>query len=287
MRVGFVGLGIMGRGMAANLLRAGHEVMVYNRTAGRAEALAAQGARVARTPAEVAAFAEITGVCVTDDAAVEDVLRGAGGLLEGLRRDHLIVDHSTISPRQTRAAAEAVAALGGEWLDAPVTGGDRGAAEGTLTIMVGGSAPGYARLLPYLQGIGRTLVHVGGSGSGQLTKLVNNFIGGIALVAASEGLHLAAGAGIAPADLAAALAGGPADSVSLRLLAERLRTGNDRPGFSLGNRLKDMDLALAAARAAAMPAPLGAFAAECFRERLAAGEKDLDQSVVARRHQAP
>ena len=287
MRVGFVGLGIMGRGMAANLLRAGHEVMVYNRTPARMAALADQGALVARTPAEVAAFAEITGLCVTDDDAVEEILRGAGGLLEGLGPDRLIADHSTISPRQTRAAAQAVAALGGEWLDAPVTGGDQGAALGTLTIMVGGSERGYARLFPYLQAIGRTLVHVGGSGSGQLTKLVNNFIGGITLVAAAEGLHLAAGAGIAPADLAAVLAGGPADSVSLRILAERLQSGNDRPGFSLANRLKDMDLALASARAIGMPAPLGAFAAECFRERLAVGEKDLDQSVVARRYPAP
>lgn len=284
MRVGFVGLGIMGRGMAANLVRAGHEVMVYNRTAVRAEPLTAQGARLAASPAEVTAFAEITGVCVTDDAAVRALLTGPQGLIAGLRPGHMIADHSTISPAQTRLAAEAVAAAGGEWLDAPVTGGDRGAAEGTLTIMVGGSELGYQRLTPYLRAIGRTLVHVGASGSGQMAKLVNNFIGGIALVAAAEGLFLAQNAGIPPADVAAALAAGPADSVSLRLLAERLHNGNDQPGFSLANRLKDMDLALAAARALKLPAPLGALAAECFRERLAAGEGDLDQTVVARRN---
>ena len=148
---------------------------------------------------------------------------------------------------------------------------------------MGGSTEGYARLQPYLKAVGRTLVRVGDSGSGQLTKLVNNLVGGIGLVAAAEGLSWAAGAGIGAAALAGALEGGPADSVSLRLLAERLESADDRPGFSLANRLKGMDLALAAARSLGAPMALGAMAAECFRERAAVGEGDLDQSVILRR----
>lgn len=284
MRIGYVGLGIMGRGMAANLLKAGHELIVYNRTAERMRPLLERGATAAASPAEVAAAAEITGVCVTDDDAVEAVLAGAGGLLEGLRPGAIVVDHSTISPGQTGRAARAAAERGAEWLDAPVTGGDRGAAAGTLTIMVGGSAEGFERLQPYLRAVGRTLVHVGGSGKGQLVKLVNNFIGGIALAAAAEGLTMGLRGGVPLETMMRVLSAGSADSVSLRLLAERLQSGDDQPGFSLANRLKDMDLALAAARSLGACLPVGAVSAEMFRERLAAGERDLDQTVVARRY---
>lgn len=284
MRVGYIGLGIMGSAMAANLLRAGHELLVYNRSAQRVRPLLDLGAAAAGSPAEVAARSEITGICVTDDAAVEAVLAGPGGVLEAVRPGTLLVDHSTISPEQTERAAKAVSAAGAEWVDAPVTGGDRGAAAGTLTIMVGGSEEAFARLQPYLAAIGRTLVHVGGSGKGQLVKLVNNLIGGVALAAAAEGLAIGLRGGVPLQTMMQVLSAGSADSVSLRLLAERLQSGDDRPGFSLANRLKDMDLALAAARALGACLPVAAVSAEMFRERLAAGERDLDQTVLARRY---
>ncbi len=287
MRIGFIGLGIMGRGMVGNLLKAGHELIVYNRGTERMQPFVDRGAKAAASPAEVAAGSEITGVCVTDDAAVEAVLSGPEGLLEGLGPDGIVLDHSTISPEQTLRAARAAAERGAEWLDAPVTGGDRGAAAGTLTIMVGGSAAGFRRVQPYLQVIGKTLVHVGGSGKGQLVKLINNFIGGIALAAAAEGLTIGLRGGVPLETLMRVLTAGSADSVSLRLLAERLQSGDDRPGFSLANRLKDMDLALAAARALGACLPVGAVAAEMFRERAAAGEKDLDQTVLVRRYGGP
>jgi len=287
MRIGYVGLGIMGRAMAGNLLQAGHELIVYNRSAERVRPFVERGAKAAASPAEVAAAAEITGVCVTDDAAVEAVLAGPGGLLDGLRPGGIVVDHSTISPGQTLRAARAAAERGAEWLDAPVTGGDKGAAAGTLTIMVGGTAAGFHRLQPYLQAVGKTLVHVGDSGKGQLVKLVNNFIGGIALAAAAEGLTIGLRGGVPLQTMMQVLSAGSADSVSLRLMAERLQSGDDKPGFSLANRLKDMDLALAAARALGACLPVGAVSTEMFRERLAAGERDMDQTVIVRRYGEP
>lgn len=284
MRVGFVGLGIMGRGMAGNLLQAGFALTVYNRSAERASALVERGAALGASPAAVARSSEIIGVCVTDDAAVEAVLSGDEGLLAGLAPGKIVLDHSTISPQQTRSAAARAAACGAEWLDAPVTGGEQGAAAGTLTIMVGGSAAGFSQASPYLQRVGRTLVHVGGSGQGQLVKLVNNFIGGVALVGAAEGLRLGLAGGVPLETMMEVLTAGSADSVSLRLLADRLRSGDDRPGFSLANRLKDMDLALEAARALGVCPALGALAAELFRERAVRGERDLDQTAIQRRY---
>lgn len=288
MRLGFAGLGIMGQRMAANLLRGGHSVTVYNRTADRPEvqALVGAGARVAATPAEVAADAEIVGICVTDGVAVADLLHGPHGILGALRPGQLVADHSTIAPAQARALATATAAAGGEFLDAPVTGGDRGAASGTLTIMVGGSEAGFTHLLPYLRCMGRTIVHVGPSGQGQLVKLVNNFIGGIALAGAAEGLWLGLRGGVSLERMMEVLSAGSAQSVSLQLLADRMRSGDSDPGFSLRNRLKDMDLAMASARELAAALPLGGAVAELFRERLACGEGDLDQSVLVRRYLA-
>lgn len=284
MRVAYVGLGIMGRGMVANLLRAGHEVTVFNRTPERAEPLRALGARVAASAAAAAVGAEVVGICVTDGRAVADVLRRGDGLLAALRPGQIVVDHSTISPAETVAFADEVASRGAVWCDAPVTGGDRGARDGTLTIMVGGEAEVFARLDPYLRAMGRTIVHVGPVGRGQVVKLVNNYIGGVALVAAAEGLFLGLAAGVPLDRLLAVCTAGSANSVSLQLLADRLARGDFDPGFSLANRLKDMDLALEAARRQGLAVPLGAVAAELFRERAAAGESPLDQTVVARRY---
>lgn len=279
MRVGFIGLGIMGRGMAANLLRSGYDVVVYNRTQSRCGGLAAAGAAVAATAAEVAEAADIIGLCVTDGAAVSAVV---DQLRPVLRPGQLVCDHSTIAPEQARQAADTVAQAGAEMLDAPVTGGDQGARDGTLTIMVGGSEGGYAQALPYLQAIGKTILHVGPSGQGQVVKLVNNWIGGVALVAAAEGLAFGLRAGVDLDTMMGVLTAGSADSVSLRLLAERLRQQRWEPGFSLRNRIKDMVLCQQAAAELGLALPVGDAALERFHERLNRGEGDEDQSVVAR-----
>ncbi len=281
MRVGFIVLGIMGRGMVGNLLKKGFDVTVYNRTVERTAPFREQGAAVARSIGEVGRTADVVGLCVTDGAAVEAV---AAELLPALRAGQLVVDHSTISPEQTRRLAERLAQSGAEWLDAPVTGGDRGAAAGTLTIMVGGSAEGFAAIGAYLEAVGKKIVHVGGSGQGQLVKLVNNFIGGVALAGAAEGLLLGLRGGVALGTMMEVLSAGSAASVSLQLLADRLGRGDFQPGFSLANRLKDMDLAMEAARSLGAPLPVGGAVAELFRERRVAGEGDLDQTVLMRRY---
>lgn len=281
MRVGFIGLGIMGRGMVGNLLKKGFDVTVYNRTAERAAPFREQGATVARTVPEIVRTADVIGICVTDGAAVEAV---AAQLLPALRPGQWVVDHSTISPEQTRDLGERVAGAGAEWLDAPVTGGDRGAAAGTLTIMVGGSAQGFSAIGAYLEAMGKKIVHVGSTGQGQLVKLVNNFIGGVALAGAAEGLLLGLRGGVALGTMMEVLSAGSAASVSLQLLADRLTRDDFKPGFSLANRLKDMDLAMEAARALGAPLPVGGAVAELFRERHVAGEGDMDQTVLMRRY---
>ena len=281
MRVGFIGLGIMGRGMAGNLLKKGFDLTVYNRTVERTVPFREQGAAVARSVAEVVRTTDVVGICVTDGAAVEAV---AGELLPSLRPGQLVVDHSTISPEQTRNLAARVARIGAEWLDAPVTGGDRGAAAGTLTIMVGGSAEGFTAIGAYLEAVGKKIVHVGATGQGQLVKLVNNFIGGVALAGAAEWLLIGLRGGVKVGTMMEVLSAGSAASVSLQLLADRLARGDYQPGFSLANRLKDMDLAMEAARALGAPLPVGGAVAELFRERRVAGEGDMDQTVLIRRY---
>jgi 2-hydroxy-3-oxopropionate reductase len=284
LRAGFIGLGIMGRGMAGNLLRKGIGLAVYNRHAEVAAPFAERGALVCTSPAAVAAECDVVGICVTDGAAVAEVVRA---MLPALRPGQYVVDHSTIAPEQARRLALEVAAAGAEMLDAPVTGGDRGAAAGTLTIMVGGSAAGFSAVGPYLEAIGKKIVHVGGSGQGQLVKLVNNFIGGVALAGAAEGLLLGLRGGVRLATMMEVLAAGSAASVSLELLADRLARADFEPGFSLANRLKDMDLALEAARGLGAETPVGAVATERFRACLEAGEAGRDQTVLMRRYLGP
>lgn len=279
MDVGFVGLGVMGRGMAGCLLRAGHRVTVYNRTPGPEKALVSLGAQAARSPAEVARNSRVVCVCVTDGAAVRQVLDGPEGILAGASPGTVVVDHSTIAPEEARALRDLCASRGVRFLDAPVTGGDVGAREGTLTIMVGGDEEAYREVLPVLQAMGRHIEHVGGSGQGQLLKLINNLVGGIALVAAAEGLALGLAGGLTLEKMMSVLSRGSAQSVSLSLMGERLRTGERQPGFAVKHRMKDFDLALQAARTLRVPLPAGALAAELMRRLLADGKGDLDQSA--------
>lgn len=266
--------------MADNILRAGFELVVTNRTPDRARELVQKGARFVPTPAEVMHQADLVGICVTDGAALRAVLTGPSGALSAMRRGQWMVDHSTIAPDEAQHWGHRARDQGVEFLDAPVTGGDQGARAGTLTIMVGGSANGFRAIGPYLQAIGRTIVHVGPSGQGQLVKLVNNLIGGAAMVAASEGLALGLRAGVPLPVLMQVLSAGSADSVSLRLLAERLTNDSWQPGFSLRNRCKDMALARDAAEAMHLPLPVGEAATTVFLNRLAQGDGEMDQTVV-------
>lgn len=266
--------------MAENILRAGFELVVTNRTPERAHELVQKGARFVATPAEVMHQTDVVGICVTDGAALQAVLSGPTGALAATRQGQWLVDHSTIAPDEAQHWARQAQAHGAELLDAPVTGGDQGARDGTLTIMVGGSVDGFRAIGPYLQAIGRTIVHVGPSGQGQCVKLVNNLIGGAAMVAAAEGLALGLEAGVPLPVLMQVLSAGSADSVSLRLLAERLQSDSWKPGFSLRNRCKDMALALRAAEHLHLVLPVAQTATTVFLHRLAQGDGEMDQSVV-------
>jgi 3-hydroxyisobutyrate dehydrogenase len=192
--VGFIGMGIMGSAMAANLVAAGHQVKVWNRTRAKAEAVA--GAEVASSPAELAGACDLLMICVSDSPDVEEIARGPGGILAGIRPGTVIVDHSTISPAVTRALASDAAAAGGSWLDAPVSGGSEGAARGTLAIMVGGEGATLAIAEPYMRAYASTITHVGPVGAGQLCKLVNQILVAVNELAVSEALLFAQAAGL-------------------------------------------------------------------------------------------
>jgi 3-hydroxyisobutyrate dehydrogenase len=215
MRVGVAGLGIMGSGMAANLLAAGHEVTVWNRTPARAEPLAALGATVAGEsagPAAMAAVVDVVLVCVSDTPDVEAVLFGPGGVAEGIRSGSLVIDASTVSPEATRSFAARLAERGVGFVDAPVSGGSEGARNGTLSIMVGGAAADVERARPVLAAIGRTITHVGPVGAGQTCKLVNQILVVVNMLAVSEALMLASAGGLDLATAIEAVEGGAGGS---------------------------------------------------------------------------
>ena len=250
-RIGFVGIGIMGSGMAANLVRVGHDVVVWNRTRGKAEAVA--GAEVAGSPRQLAEVCNIVMVCVSDTPDVEAVVEGDDGLLEGLRSDSLIVDHSTISPTVTRHLAEVVAERGSAWIDAPVSGGSEGAARGTLSVMIGGADTDVARARPYIEAFGTTITHVGPVGSGQLVKLVNQILVVVNQWAVSEALLFAQAAGLDLSATLSAVAGGAAGSWMLSNRGPQMIERDWRPGFTIDLQQKDLRLVQEAAEELGVP----------------------------------
>ncbi|MEX1044290.1 MAG: NAD(P)-dependent oxidoreductase [Acidimicrobiia bacterium] len=249
--VGFVGIGIMGSGMSRNLIAAGHDVLVWNRTKTKAEAI--EGATVADSPHAVASACDVVLICVSDSADVEAVVQGDNGILAGLRPNALVVDHSTISPRVTRELAALVASAGGSWVDAPVSGGSEGAANGTLSIMVGGDADDVARAMPYFEAMGKTITHVGPVGSGQLVKIVNQMLVVVNQLAVSESLLFAQAAGLDLDATLSAVTGGAAGSWMLANRGPQMIERDWRPGFTIDLQLKDIRLVLEAADELGVP----------------------------------
>jgi len=249
VRVGIVGLGIMGSGMAGNLLAAGHQVSVWNRTPSRAERFAAAGAGVCASPAELAARADIILVCVSDTPDVEEVLFGPQGVAEGAAPGSLVVDASTISPEATRGFAARLAAQQVGYLDAPVSGGSEGAAKGTLSVMVGGDAADVERAGPVFEAIGSTVTHVGPVGSGQTCKLVNQILVVVNMLAVSEALLLAQAGGLDLDATIAAVQSGAAGSWMLSNRGPQVVRRDWRPGFTIDLQQKDLRLVLEAADA--------------------------------------
>lgn len=253
--VGFAGLGIMGRGMAMNLLRSGHDTVVWNRTASKAEALVEAGAVLAKSPADLAAQCETVMICVSDTPDVQDVVFGVNGLTEGLESGALIIDHSTISPEATKRFATMVSDQGGHWLDAPVSGGSEGAVNGTLSIMVGGEPEQFERAMPYLDAVGSTITHVGPTGAGQLVKAVNQILVVVNQLAVSEALLLADAGDLDLDATLRAVEGGAAGSWMLSNRGPQMIKRDWRPGFTIDLQQKDLRLVLDAADELGVPVP--------------------------------
>jgi 3-hydroxyisobutyrate dehydrogenase len=281
-RVGFLGLGTMGAAMAANLARAGFPLTVWNRSAGRADALKDLGATESATPADVARTSHVIVSCVSDTQDVEAVLLGPDGVADGAGRGSLVIDCSTISPSATRDFGTRLSEKGVALVDAPVSGGSEGAQKGTLTIFVGGDAKDVERARPVLEGMGKTITHMGPLGSGQASKAVNQVILAGAYLGVAEGIVLAIKAGLDPEQLVGALSGGAARSWVLENRSGRM-INNDYPiGFKVALHHKDMGIGLGLAREVGASLPVAALFDQFLAGLEAQGHGDDDTSAVAR-----
>ncbi len=269
--IGFIGLGIMGRGMVRNLLKAGYDVHVWNRTAARMDELAAEGAHPCTSPAQVAQKASIICLCVSDTPDVEQMILGEQGVIHGAQTDSLVIDLSTISPQATQQIAAALADKGLHMLDAPVSGGSEGAAKGTLSIMVGGEEEQFQRALPILQAMGKTITHMGGHGTGQMVKLVNQILVVVNMLAVSEALVFAQAGGLDLAKTIQAVAGGAAGSWMLSNRGTQAIVRDFRPGFTIDLQQKDLRLVLEAAAALGTPTIATSLVSQMYRTLQAAG----------------
>ncbi len=270
-RVGFIGLGIMGRGMAANLLKAGFAVTVWNRTITRMEELVAQGAHAGANPADVAARSDIVVICVSDTPDVQAVILGENGVIHGAQPGSLVIDCSTISPQATQAIAAQLAQGGVFMLDAPVSGGSEGAAKGTLSIMVGGDAAQFERALPVFRAMGKTVTLVGGNGAGQTVKLVNQVLVVGNCLAMCEALMFAEAGGVDLQKTYDAISQGAAGSWMFTNRAPQIIRRDWRPGFTVDLQQKDLRLVLAAADQFGVPLPATSLIFQFYRTLQAQG----------------
>lgn len=281
--VGFIGLGVMGRPMAKNLLKAGFSLVVHSRSRRPVDELVAAGARAASTPAEVASQCQVIFTMLPDAPDVQAVLAGTQGVFEAMQPDTVIVDMSTIGPAAARELAAQAAARGAAFLDAPVSGGEIGAIDATLSIMVGGDAAALERVRPILAAIGNPerIIYLGQSGAGQLCKACNQLVIGGTMAAVGEAFALARKAEVDPAQVRAALLGGFAASRVLEVHGQRVLDGNYRPGFPMRMYQKDMRIVLDTARVYDVPMPVSALVAQLVNVLLAAGRDADDYSALA------
>jgi len=277
-RVGFIGLGIMGKPMAMNLLDAGYPLTVHSRSAGSVDEVVARGATRASGPDEVAAASDITITMLPDTSDVELVLTGGGGVLDGISAGALVIDMSSIDPAPTRAMAEAFAKRDVAMVDAPVSGGERGAIDGTLSIMIGGEPDAVARAMPIFEVLGKTIVHVGPSGAGQVTKACNQLVVAATIEAVAEALLLAERSGVDPGKVREALLGGFAGSKILEVHGQRMLDRAFDPGFRIRLHRKDARIVENAARTTGTPIPSFAVVAAQLQRALDDGDGELDHS---------
>ena len=280
-KIGFIGLGIMGKPMAKNLMEAGYELVVHNRSPEKAEELAEEGdATAAGSPREVAAACDIVITMLPDSPDVEAVVAGESGVLEGIRDGALLVDMSTISPVVTEELSEKVREQGASMLDAPVSGGDVGAMEGALSIMVGGSEEDFERARPLFAVMGKAATHVGPIGAGQVVKACNQIVVALTIEAVSEALVLGSKGGVAPEKLVEALSGGLAGSAVMEAKKEKFFSHDFEPGFRIELHHKDLGIALAAGREYGVSLPVTAIVDQMLEASKAKGRGDRDHSAL-------
>ncbi len=279
-RIGFIGLGIMGRPMALNLLHAGYSLVVHSRSHGPVDALVAEGAERGASPADVAARSDAVITMLPDTPDLEQVVRGPGGFLESSRPGLLLIDMSTVDPIATRGIAEEMRARGVGMVDAPVSGGEQGAVGGTLSIMVGGAEADVARARPVLDVLGAKVVHIGEVGAGQVAKAANQLVVGATIEAVAEALALAMAAGVDPAKVREALLGGFASSRILEVHGQRMLDRSFSPGFRARLHLKDAGIARRSAAAYGVPTPALEAALAGFQQLVDSDRGDLDHSAL-------
>jgi 3-hydroxyisobutyrate dehydrogenase len=270
-KLAFVGLGIMGQPMAGHLLAAGHSLILHSRTKSRAEPLLARGAKWANRPADCAKDADIVFVCVPDTPDVESVVLGDHGIIQHARKGLIVVDHSTISPTATREMAKKLAEKGATLLDAPISGGDVGARNATLSIMVGGDEKAFKTVQPLLAHMGKNIVHCGPSGAGQLTKLVNQILVGITLMGVSEAMIFAKKSGLKPDKTIEAIGGGAGASWQLANLGPKMLVEDFRPGFMINLMQKDLRILMQSAEESGTSLPAASLLHQLFTAAQAAG----------------
>lgn len=274
LRVGFIGLGIMGLPMATNIARKGFPLTVYNRTKSKAEPLAEMGVPIASSPSEVARSSDVVIGMVTDAPDVEAILFGPGGVVEGARGGLIFIDMSTNSPEHAKTFAARLAKVGIEFLDAPVTGGDKGARDGTLTIMVGGRREAFEVVKPVLEAMGKVIVYGGDVGSGQLLKLCNQIVVGIDMMAVAEALTLARGAGVSDEALLTVLSSGAANSFTVQYYLPKIMKGDLEPGFKAAHLRKDLRYVMDLASRIHAPLPGSSILLQLYESLVAKGLGD-------------
>jgi 2-hydroxy-3-oxopropionate reductase len=279
-RLGFIGLGIMGKPMAGHLLKAGHALCVYDILPELVQELANDGAQACRTSREVAGKSDIVFTMVPDTPDVEAVLFGKDGVAEGMRPGSVLVDMSSISPTATKEFARKLSSMKVMMLDAPVSGGQAGAQAGTLSIMVGGDPVVYEQIKPYFQLMGKNIVYIGSNGAGQICKVANQIVVAITLEAVSEALLFSAKAGADPGKVREALMGGFAQSKILDTHGERMLKRNFKPGFRLKLHQKDLNLALQGGRELGISLPGTALAAQLMNAVTNQAGQDCDHSAI-------
>ncbi|MFH1737746.1 MAG: NAD(P)-dependent oxidoreductase [bacterium] len=281
-RLGYIGMGIMGKPMALNLIKAGFPVAVYNRTQEKTSELAEKGATVYSSPRELAEHTDIIFVNVTDTPDVQEVLLGERGVIHGCRAGQIVIDHSTISPSETRKIAQSLAEKEVSFLDAPVSGGDIGAQKGTLSIMAGGDEEVFQSCLPYLKAMGTTITLCGETGMGQMTKLCNQIMCAVDMLATCECISLAKQAGLNVSTMLEVVTKGAGGSWALGNLGPRIAQGDMNPGFMVQLIQKDLRLVMEAARSVSLPLPGTSLSQQLFTSVEAEGGSRMGTQAMIR-----